>query len=189
MTRQLTSLLLLSTLLSCSSNDRQQPAGKTKDSTSQNATDTGSKASVAGEYFQIGRDSITILPFEIGISLSAKAQEKLKRGHETIIVSVFLTGKPKDSSAVTLSEDGSFNVASAQKEISYGQTARFDGIKFPKKIYDELADKDIDLGVNVYSGRRTFRDNILDCDDLFDKISHVVNRKFILKGKLIYGDR
>ena len=94
----------------------------------------------------------------------------------------------KDSSHTKFEEDGSFYIVSAQKEILYGQVASFDSIKFSKKIYDQLANKDIELGVNVYSGRKSSHDNLLNCEPLFDKISNVVNKKLTLKGKLIYGD-
>ncbi len=66
--------------------------------------------------------------------------------------------------------------------------ARFDSIRFSRELYDQLADKDIQLAVNIYSGRRSSRDNLLDFDPAFDKISNVVNKQIIIKGKLIYGD-
>jgi hypothetical protein len=133
-------------------------------------------------------DSVAILPFEIKVSLSPKARDRMTKGGETIIVFVFFEGRPKDSSKAKFEEDGSFFVASSRREIQYGQVARFDSIKFSKAIYDQLADKDIDVDVNVVSGRKSDQNNLLNCDPMFDKISNVVNRQFIINGTLIYGD-
>ena len=188
MTKFLTGVSLTITLFSCANNDNQKNTNLTKD-TSAAVSNNKSSVNLTNEnYFKIGKDSITILPFEIEVILSPKAEERITKGKETIIVDVFFTGTPKDSSHAELEEDGSFFVASAKKELVYGQIAKFDSIKFPKRIYNQLADKDIDLGVNVYSGRKSSQDNLLNGDALFDKISNVVNKRFTLKCKLIYGD-
>ncbi len=188
MTNHLTIFLLISTLLSCNNNDKQENSSPTKDSVKINTANKSADNRTSTNYFKIGKDSITILPFEIEVSLSPKAKERITKGKETLIVAVFFTGTPKDSSNAELEEDGSFFVASAKKEILYGQVAKFDNIKFPIKIYNQLADKDIDLSVDVYSGRKSSQDNLLNGDALFDKISNVVNKKFTLNCKLIYGD-
>jgi hypothetical protein len=139
-------------------------------------------------YYTLEGDSVVVPPFEIEISLSKKAEERIIGSNETIIVDVLLEGTPKDSSAVQLEEKGSFYVGSTKREISYGQIARFDDLKFPKEKYDQLSDKDVDLIVNVYSGRKSSTDNLLHCDFLGDKISNVINKRFTLNGKLIFGD-
>ncbi len=133
-------------------------------------------------------DSVVIPPFEIEISLSPKAKERIVNSKETIIVDILLQGTPKDSSKVHSEEDGSFYVASAKREIYYGQVARFDNVKFQNKTYDQLADKDVYLTVNVYTGRKSSKDNLLNVDFLSDKISNIINKHLTLKGKLIYGD-
>ncbi len=183
-----TGILLISTLFACVNNDRQKKAAPAKDSLPAVTLQKTAAGSAIAAYFKITKDSVLILPFEIAVALSPKAQERLKKGNETIIVNAFFTGDPKSSAHAKLQEDGSFYVASGEKEIHYGETARFDSIRFSKKIFEQLADKDIDLGINVYSGRKTSGDNLLNCEPLFDKISHVVNKTFTLKGKLIYGD-
>ncbi len=188
MKKLLATISLAIMLFSCSNDNKQQDGNSTKDTVAASVK-TEKPDSLAGEsFYKFVGDSVLILPFEIAISLSPRAEEKLAKGRETIIVDVFFNGTPKDSAHAKFEEDGSFYVASAKKEIIYGQVAKFDGITFSKKIYDQLADKDIDLGVNVYSGRKSSPDNLLDCESLFDKISKVVNKKFTLKGKLIYGD-
>jgi len=188
MTKFLTVLLLTSILFaSCLHTDKQKTSSAgdtTAVAIKKNNADTLKPAG----YFKFEGDSVIIPHFEIALNLSPKAAEKITKARETIIVSVFFNGTPKDSSASKLEEDGSFYVSHAEKEIAYGQVARFDSIKFPRKIYDQLADKDIDMTVNVYSGRKSTRDNLLNCELLADKISNTANKRFIIKGRLIYGD-
>jgi hypothetical protein len=185
MTNFLIPLLLFSTFfLSCSANDRQIKSEATKDTSIVFTKHAGISDTV--RYFKIDKDSITVLPFEIGISLSPKAKDKIIHNKETIIVNVSLTGSPKDSTL--RSRDGNFYVAWAEQEITYGQFARFDHIKFSRKVYDQLTDKDVNINVFFYSGRKSSKDNLLDGDLLSDRISNVVNKQFTLKGRLIYGD-
>ena len=184
-----TILFFFTWLLSCTSNDKQVKSELPKDTASviTNYKDSGA-ASIdsTAKYFKIGKDSITVLPFEIAIELSSKAKARIVNSKETIIVDVTLTGTPKNKKLV--SEDGQFYVASVEQEITYGQLAKFDKIKFSRKVYDQLTDKDVDINVYFYSGRKSSKDNLLSGDLLSDKISNVVNKQFTLKGKLIYGD-
>jgi hypothetical protein len=187
MSRILLLLFAYSIILSCTNTEQQVKTTESKDSSTALSQNKDINNQTSSDYFIVDKDSITILPFEIEVSLSPKAIERIK-GKETIMVSVDFTGIPKDSSKANISEDGIFYVATDTKEIQYGQVARFENIKFPRDIYDNLLDKDIELGVNIYSGRKSSPDNLLNCSPLFEKISKVVNQKFTVDGKLIYGD-
>jgi len=75
-----------------------------------------------------------------------------------------------------------------KKEIELSgknRIARFEGLKFPKKLYNKLADKDINLLINVYSGRKASEDNLLDCGIMEAKVSKLANKRFALGCKLI----
>jgi hypothetical protein len=121
MTNHLTIFLLILTLLSCKNNDKQENTSSTKDLANINTANKSADNRTSDDYFKIGKDSTTILPFEIEVSLSPKANERITKGKETLIVTVFFTGTPKDSSNAELEEDESFFVASTKKEIPYGQ--------------------------------------------------------------------
>lgn len=183
-----TTLAIIILLSSCSNNNGQNTNNRTTDTAAVISNNKNADSSAGVGYLKIIDDAVILSPFEIEVSLSPKAREKIIADKETIIISIYFTGIPKDSSTAKFEEDGSFYVASAEKELLYGQVARFDSIRIPKIIYDQLSNKDIDLGVNVYSGRKSSQNNLLNCEPLFDKISNVVNKRFILKGKLIYGD-
>ena len=178
--------LILGLVLSCQPNNRDlKNESADKDARKSEVLDTTNQ----DRYFIIEKDSILILPFEIAINLSPKAKDKILLDHETIIVDVSLTGEPKVSTPPHFfAENGLFYVASARKEISYGQNAKFDQIRFSKKVYNELSDKDINITVFVYSGRKSSEKNLLDCEVIYDKISNMVNKTHTINSKLIYGD-
>jgi len=179
-------LIILTFLFSCSSN--RNPHIKNVFAEDKAVDDSSTALNKLSSYKFEG-DSVLILPFEINISLSAKAKERIVNENETIIVHTFLTGIPKDEHKVKFEEDGSFYVCSAKREIIYGQTAIFDNLKFSKKIFDQLANKDVDLSVEFGSGRKSSPDNLLAGEGLSEKVSNVAGKKFTLNGKLIYGDR
>ncbi|MEO7121404.1 MAG: hypothetical protein ABIY62_09920 [Ginsengibacter sp.] len=185
MKKLLAGIILCSTFfLSCSDSDRQKEMHLHKDT----ASFTINKQSdpIANiSYFKLDKDSVTVLPFEIAVSLNPKAKDRIIRSRETIMIDVSLTGIPKDTTLY--SEDGQFYVASAEKEITYGQVARFDNIKFSRKIYDQLINKDLYVNAFVFSGRKSSPDNLLDCSIIADSVSNVVNKTLTITGKLI-GD-
>ena len=138
-------------------------------------------------YLQLDGDSILIPDFEIEVSLSPKAEKKLKEDNETVMVSAMFSGTPKD----TLSNEYQFmglSVKNYNIELTTQRIARFDKVRFHSSILNKLSDADIFLLINVFSGRRSSENNILDVEILEDKMSVVKGKKYILKGKIIGED-
>lgn len=136
---------------SYSNNDTEKAGHSSKDSGT--VITKKEKNLVIDGAYELTGDSVKILPFEIDLNLNPKAVKKITTDKETIIVSVSYEGTPKMNSNASLKEDGSFFVASAEKVITYGQAVKFDAFKFSKEIYAQLEDKNVDMTVNVYSGR------------------------------------
>lgn len=131
---------------------------------------------------------VTAPSFEIAVELSDKAKEKLEKTKETIIVDVLFTGEPKSRAKVELTEDGQYILASSTKEIKPGELATFKNIKISQEMLDNLTDKDFEVAVNVYTGRRVFQNNLISVDGVFGKISEFKGKKITLEGKLIQGE-
>ncbi len=182
-----TLLLLAVIFASCTSNDKKQNnTGSGKDTITKNSqtlADTSSTHMIG--YYKVEGDSLVIPSFEIDVSLSDKANQKLQKDKETIIVAAYFSGQPKDTTSEAYQESGEMGVAHAEKELSDARVAKFERVKFSRALYDSLADKDIQLLINIYSGRRSTDVNLLDCDILDDKMSNVKDKKYTLKGKLI----
>ena len=130
-------------------------------------------------------DSVEIPSFEIEISLSDKANEKLKKEKESIKVAAYFSGIPKDTTLEEYRHSGEYPVTMSEKELLDTRTAKFEGIRFSRSLYDSLANKNITLLINVFSGRRSSKLNFLNCDILQDSISAIKGKHFVLKGKLI----
>lgn len=179
-------LFPLALLFSCASHDGHSPANIVKTRTDTTlGTFIKATSSKDSNYLQIVGDSIEIRPFEIEVSLSPKAEEKLKEDKETVIVAAFFSGKPKDTITREYKDDGEIFVASQKIELTDLRKARFEGIKFSKGLYDSLSSKDIRLLINVFSGRRSTNVNLLDCGIISLKISKLESTSDTIKGRLI----
>lgn len=164
-------------LLSCAS---PQPGEAEK-----SGADSSRIVSSVADYLKADGDSLIIPSFTIEVNLSALANAKLASDKETMIVAAWFSGQPKDSTSKEYVETGAMFVKSSEIELSNSRIANFEGIKFSKAKYDSLANKDIRVLINIFSGRKSSPDNLLDCEILTDKMSAVKGQKFVLAGKLI----
>lgn len=137
-----------------------------------------------GAMLEVG-DSILLPAFEIEVTLSDAAQKKISYDKETIIVKAYLSGQPKDLAAIEVSEMGLLFLAEAQVELEGAGVARFDKVNVSKEAYEALADKDFEVLINIYSGRRSSEYNILNADLLQEPISRVTGERHALHAKLI----
>ena len=142
-------------------------------------------ATTSQEYLVVSGDSVLLPAFAVEAQLSKAAIEKLREKRETVIVNARFSGIPKDTASKEFREWGEMLVKSHSIELDTAYTARFEGIRFPKKLYDLLLEKDIRVMVHIYSGRRTTTDNLLDAGILSGKMSAVKGRTLQLPGKLI----
>lgn len=124
----------------------------------------------------------------IALQLSPKAEAKLKATNETVIVAAFFSGTPKDTSSQEFLESGEIMVKDQKIELTTSRLATFENLKFAKSTYNALADKDIRLLVNIYSGRRSSPDNLLNCSIVEGKMSDLRGKRLPISGKLIYGE-
>lgn len=131
-------------------------------------------------------DNYVKLPtFEIEIDLSDKAEKELKKSHETIIVQAYLRGIPKDKENEEYIEWGHINVGEHRIELDSKRIACFSDVKIPKYQVNKLENLNVEVLINVFSGRKTSQFNILDVNILQEPINIIKGKKFTLKGKLI----
>lgn len=144
----------------------------------------GTGSGMVPDFYKVEGDSIVIPTFEIEVSNSTKAGRTLSNRKETVIVSAMFNGEPLN--AQDRDEIGMMPVLDKNMELTgNNRVARFEGLKFSRKQLDKLADKDINLLINVYSGRRTSEDNLIDCGILQMQASGFANKRFVIGCKLI----
>jgi hypothetical protein len=163
-------------------NQRQMAAPATSDSA---VVDTTTNTGTGEETYEPAGDSVRLPAITIELQLSPKAEQKLKTAKETVVVFASYSGVPRDTTLEQYKQWGRITVAEKQIELSEGRTARFDGIKISKKAYDGLVDKDVEVLVNVWSGRHSSPNNLLSVDMVQDAISKVQRQTQVLHGKLI----
>jgi len=144
-----------------------------------------------GDYLKVDGDSVLIPSFEIALDVDEKAREKLKADKESILILVYFSGKPTAAAEKKYPEfalEGEIALAKSSLEISSSYKTEIENIKFPKTKYDDLADKNISVLVNVVSARKSSNDNLLDCGIVEGKMSTIMGNSFTIKCKLIGGN-
>jgi hypothetical protein len=136
--------------------------------------------------YEVKGNDMVIFPFEIEVDNSDKVEKLLRGNKETIIVSAMLWGVPKDPKEKAKGEDGMVSFVNKDIELSGdNRLARFEGLTFNKSLLSKVEDKDIFLLINVFSGRKSSKDNLLTCGILDTKVSQVVNKRYVIGCKLI----
>ena len=128
---------------------------------------------------------VKVPTFEIEIKLSDEAEKILKDSHETIIVQAYFRGTPKDKNDKDYNDWGYVVVSEFPIELFSNRIACFSNVKIPKKVMDELENNNIEVLINVFSGRRASLGNILDVNILQKPINEIKGKKYTLRGKLI----
>lgn len=144
---------------------------------------------------EIQGDKIIVPDFRLEVNLSDKAVKKLKDSKESVIASLYLYGDVADENLIPkkfkklLGPTGikltSLDIE--KKEINQSNEFQVTNISFPKELYDLLVSKDVLINISVYSGRRTFKDNILYMEAYDSKLSDIIaHSSFInLNGRLL----
>lgn len=144
---------------------------------------------------EIQGDKIIVPDFRLEVNLSDNAVKKLKESKESVIASFYLYGDVADENLIPkkfkklLGPTGikltSLDIE--KKEINQSNEFQVTNISFPKELYDLLVSKDVLINISVYSGRRTFKDNILYMEAYDSKLSDIIaHSSFInLNGRLL----
>lgn len=133
-------------------------------------------------------DSILLPEFEIELKLSEKALEKINKDNESIIVQAYFSGIPTDTTNEDYIERGKMGISSEKIELFKNKIAKFYNVKISKQIYDELSDKNFEVLINVFSGRRKSSLNLLNSEILQKGINDIKGTRQSLKVKLIEGE-
>lgn len=178
--------LILLIVSACTSGSGNEQSASETDSTLLNISAT--ERTALPEGFSVEGDSLILPPFEIELKLSDKANAKLDSAKESIIVAAYVEGLPKDTTSEDYLEYGLISLANVQIELFDARIARFDHIKISREGYESLADKNFEVLINVFTGRRVFEDNLLDCEIVQEPVGTMKGKKYVLNGKLIYGE-
>lgn len=175
-------------IISCKEKKENRPEKSIRIEKVINHSENADKNDILTNSIKIENDSIIIPEFVIKLELSEKAENKLARDKESVIVQAYFSGIPKD----TLNEDyekwGKIHIGGHNIELWNSKIASFKNIKISKQTFDELTDPNFEVLINVFSGRHSTTSNLLDCEIIQESIDSLKGQKHLIKGKLIYGE-
>ncbi len=136
---------------------------------------------------KIDEPSLKVPTFEIEIILSDKAEKLLKRKKESVVVSVHFYGYPldKDLDDFSWNKYGYLDLGRAEIELMENRIAIFDNATINQRKFEYLEYKDFELNINVFTGRRSSKNNLICVSSYGGVIGEVSGRRITLEGKLI----
>jgi hypothetical protein len=130
--------------------------------------------------------------FDVKVSLSEAAQERL-RGKETVIVSATYFGYPSAQAIAEKAYGAEYpwlTLDNRQIELSGAGTATFPPMRFDLKQLALLDDPDRpQVNINVFSGRKSSENNLLDCGLFQDTLTVAASAPIKIHCKLIGESR
>jgi hypothetical protein len=128
----------------------------------------------------------TISGFSVKVTLSEKAAKTLTDRKETIIVAAYFSGTPKPGTPRKyLSEIGQVDLGQVNVEVAPGVVAQFGPIKLKQDALNQIDKSGPQLLINVYSGRKSSPDNLLDCGIYEDALAPIEGKTIPIACKLI----
>jgi hypothetical protein len=124
--------------------------------------------------------------FTVNVTYSQKAMDKLVASKETVIVVGYLYGFPK---AGTPKRDvdhvGQVDLGEVKQEIAPAATATFDRVKPDQALMKWVNNQGLQILINVYSGRKSSPNNLLDCGIYEGSLAAVQGQSIPISCKLI----
>lgn len=102
--------------------------------------------------------------FIVNIALPEKARKRLVESKETIVVAGYVTGNPKQGALKRyVNRMGEVELGDVKAEVAPGENATFSQIHVKQDALEQTDEKDPQILINVFSGRKSSKDNLLDC--------------------------
>ena len=143
--------------------------------------------SASGQKKAQSASAASTLPgFSVSVTLSDKARKLLTDHKETIIVAGYFTGSPKSGTPRKYITDmGEIDLGQVETEIAPGEIAKFGPVKMKQDALNQVDKSGPQFLINVYSGRKSSKDNLLDCGIYEDALEPVEGKTIPIACKLI----
>ncbi|MGA2570301.1 MAG: hypothetical protein ABSF23_07250 [Terracidiphilus sp.] len=124
--------------------------------------------------------------FTVKVTYSQKAMSTLVTRKETVVVAGYLYGFPKQGTPKRLIDEiGQVDLGEIKQEVVPGAMATFDKIKPDQTLLKWLDSQGLQLLINVFSGRKSTQDNLLDCGIYEGSLQSVQGKSIPISCKLI----
>lgn len=121
--------------------------------------------------------------YVVKVSLTEKAARKLKASGETVHISAMYYGEA--SPGFKGDDMGEIQLGTQDVDINGAGQATLGGIIFDSRKVAQIVGKSPQLLINVYTSRKIFENNLLDCDIFQDKVTIAARGPIAIACKLI----
>jgi hypothetical protein len=129
--------------------------------------------------------TVAVPEFAIAIKLSPQAEKRLSYLHETIKVLAMFDGDPLPGQGHYNAPMRDVYLGSDEELVDANNIAIFNSTKISQRHWNQLADKNYYVTINVFSARKTFKNNLLDCGVPDEHISTFAGRTIEVHCRLI----
>jgi hypothetical protein len=124
--------------------------------------------------------------FTVKVTYSQKAMDTLVAGKETVIVAGYLTASPIPGTPKQYVDHvGEIGLGEVDREIAPGAIATFGNVKPTPAMMKWVDSSGPQLLINVYSGRKSSPNNLLDCGIYEGSLAAVQGQSIPISCKLI----
>ncbi len=110
----------------------------------------------------------------------------LVAGKETVIVVGYLSGSPIPGTPKKyIDHIGEIDMGEVKREVAPGATAKFEQVKLNQPMIKWLNSQGPQLLINVYSGRKSSPNNLLDCGIYEGSLTAIEGQTIPIACKLI----
>jgi len=128
----------------------------------------------------------TVPGFTVTVTYSQKSMATLVAGKETVIVVGYLYGFPiQGTPKQDVDHVGQIDMGEVKREIAPGAVAKFDSVKLNQPMIKWMDTQGPQLLINVYSGRKSSPNNLLDCGIYEGALKAVQGQSIPISCKLI----
>jgi len=127
--------------------------------------------------------TVPLKPYTVVITLSDKAAAKLGDSHEMLHINALYFGEAIKASDGD--EMGEIQLGNEDIDIPGAGSAELGKIAFKPADITKIKDHDPQLLINVYSSRKVFENNLLDCGIFQDSVAVATKTPIAVSCKLI----
>ena len=131
----------------------------------------------------VAAEEFTLPPYEVIVSLSEKAKDKLATSKEMVHVSAMYYGEAEVG--FTGDEMGQIQLGEEDADIPGEGSAKFGQVKMSKDDIAQVVGEKPHVLINVYTSRKVFEDNLLDCGIFEGLVEEAAQKPIAIACKLI----
>jgi hypothetical protein len=117
---------------------------------------------LAGIAFWVAERKVSVPPFDVEVQLTEQARKKLDAAGETIIVAIDFDGDGRRRPGEHTAPFRAVFLGSHEVELRHAGRVRIGDARISREAIGRLSDPNYHFFINVYSGRRVFKDNVLN---------------------------